>query len=134
MKERKTFRQWVDGKGHDLDKAGDGYERLTDLSKSCINHAVNRYVNECVFKTKIINESAFDFTISELSEILPDLITEDRQYELVIIKESPNDWLTRYVAGNDMLNCKHHVVACDEHHIYDDKTGDIKYADGTTQE
>lgn len=45
------------------------------------------------------------YSVAELGLMLPDLLeTNTRQYELVTIKESNDEWLCRYVRNNDMLD------------------------------
>ena len=48
------------------------------------------------------SKSASAFSATELGDILPDLISTDRQYEFVTIKED-DCWLVRYVCGNSLL-------------------------------
>lgn len=57
------------------------------------------------------NERIFSaYTVAELGEMLPDLIEqEDKQYELVCIKED-DCWLCRYVRNNNMLDCFHYAA------------------------
>lgn len=43
------------------------------------------------------------YTVAELGEMLPDMLTTNLQYELVSIKED-DCWLIRYVRGNNMLD------------------------------
>jgi hypothetical protein len=38
------FSQWIEKKTDDLQKAGDGYEALTELSKKVLDTAIERYV------------------------------------------------------------------------------------------
>jgi hypothetical protein len=44
------------------------------------------------------------FTASELGVMLPDMLTTHLQYELVFIKEADDQWLGRYVRGNNMCD------------------------------
>lgn len=44
------------------------------------------------------------FTTSELGLLLPDMLTTHLQYELVFIKEADDQWLCRYVRGNNMCD------------------------------
>lgn len=50
------------------------------------------------------------FSVAELGEMLPDLFSTNRQYELVCVKED-DCWLVMYVAGNDLLNVLHKKAA-----------------------
>ena len=40
------FSEWIKSRVNDLDKAGDGYEGLSELSKKCIDFAINRYLKQ----------------------------------------------------------------------------------------
>jgi hypothetical protein len=43
--------------------------------------------------------------VSELGQMLPDLIeTDNKQYELIFIKEAYDVWLCRYCRNNDMVD------------------------------
>ena len=44
-KKRLPFSEWVKGRTDELEKAGDGYDNLSELSKKCIDFAITRYIN-----------------------------------------------------------------------------------------
>jgi hypothetical protein len=53
------------------------------------------------------------FSVAELGQLLPDLLSTDRQYELVCVKED-DCWLVMYVAGNDLCDVLHKKAAKNE--------------------
>lgn len=38
------FSEWIKSRQNELDKAGEGYDNLSELSKQCIDYAVDRYI------------------------------------------------------------------------------------------
>ena len=52
-----TFSEWVASKKHDLDKVGEGYDKLPSSSKKCIDYAIiryNKYLQNLKLKNNVI--------------------------------------------------------------------------------
>lgn len=63
------FSDYIRKQADELRKAGDGYEALSDTSKSCIDYAVQRYVDEYAAKQQSI---AFMHHCLEAGYLKPD--------------------------------------------------------------
>lgn len=48
------FSDYIQKQGDEFRKAGDGYEALRDISKACIDSAVQRFIDEYAAKQKVV--------------------------------------------------------------------------------